>query len=56
MQLADKLVEIAIARLFRRRLKSSAEGGSNAGMSGRYIDTDNCSIHVKFRRRFLFTF
>ena len=56
MQLADKLVEIAIARFIRRRLESSAEGGSDAGMIRRNIDTNDSSIHVEFRRRFLFTF
>jgi hypothetical protein len=56
MQLADKLVEIAVARFIGRRLESSAEGGSDAGMSRRNIDTDNSSIHVEFSLRFLFTF
>jgi hypothetical protein len=56
IQPAEKLGEIALARLRRRGLESSAEGGGDARVSGRNVDSDDSPIHTEFRRRNLFTF
>ena len=50
MQLPQELGEIAVARFRRRGLKGAAKGGSDAGMSGRKVDTNDTSIHGPFRR------
>ncbi len=51
---AQELVEIAVARLRRRRFESSAERGGNAGVGGRDVHSDDSPIHV--HRLNLFTF
>ena len=53
---AEKVGEIAVARLLGRRLEGTAERGGNAGMGGRNGDSDDRPIHVEFRRANLFTF
>ena len=56
MQLPQELGEIAVARLRRRGLEGAAEGGSDAGMRGRKVDTNDSAIHVAIPRCVLFTF
>jgi hypothetical protein len=53
---AEKVGEIALARLLRRRFEGTAERGGDAGMGGRNVDSDDRPIHVEFRCRKLFTF
>ena len=56
IQLAQKLGEIALARLGGRRLEGTAERGGNAGMCGWNVHTDDPAIHVHFRRLRLLLF
>ncbi len=56
VQLSQELGEIAVARFARRGLEGPAEGGGDAGMIGRKVDTNDSTIHGAIRRFALFTF
>ena len=56
IELAEELCEVAVARLRGRGLEGLAEGGGDAGVSGRKIDADDLTIHVEFRLCPMFSF
>ncbi len=56
VQLPQKVGEIAVARLRRRRFEGAAERCRDTGVGGRDIDANNPAIHVEIRRRRGLTF
>ena len=56
IQLAQEFVKVTVARFRRRRFEGAAEGGSDAGMGGWEVDSNDPSIHVESVRHVLFTF